>query len=298
MKPFSISPFKYLKKLMIYYYDSGKIKNCIECKTETTKKLKDFYLCNNCYKDTKKLITSYCKILIHEDKELKNMNEEITKQKIKELIATNIKTNGNTYHLRKNEIRISHIITPCTRKIILDRDLDREDKIYNFPILNQDYILQNIPITALGTKIHELIQQSIKDKAQTLKIEEKVNLETDTKFDLVGHLDLLLLIENNLLVCDIKTTNDLDFQIEREYVPKKEHIQQNSLYMKALNIKNGAIIYVDRSTGRMKVYLHEQEYIDEIMLKLIKIQEYEKNKTLPDPRKIWLCNYCLHKCFS
>lgn len=218
------------------------------------------------------------------------------------LIANNFSNSvdGQNYAVDDAQIRISHIVGPCTRKILLDRDLVRDSKLFlkNIEIVEEKPV-SKLNILDIGNMYHEYIQKSLIDQTEFIAKERKVRFKF-LNFELTGHFDLLLNIDNELIIVDIKTTKMLDYQLKHKYVPKPEHIEQIELYMKAMNLNAGAIIYVDKSTGDLQTFMHtsDSSILENTIAKLRAISDAENMQKLPAYKKIWLCRYCKYadKC--
>ena len=227
-------------------------------------------------------------------------------EEIKQLIVSNFSNsiNKHEYILKPNQIRISQITNPCKRKAQLDQDISGPQKfkgLYYHIEQFDDATKENIAVVDIGNMFHQVIQESIAQNNKVVAMEKQVTIPVG-EYELIGHFDLLILINRHLVVCDIKTTQKLEYQINKNYVPKKEHIEQLNLYLAGMNLNHGTLIYIDKSTGQVYVTHHifNTQLLESTISKLDEIMTHTMQlKLIPNPKRFWLCDYCPYQklCF-
>ena len=125
------------------------------------------------------------------------------------------------------------------------------------------------------------------------EVSDKIIQLHDTKGNLVYEGP-----DSEVIVSELKSANVKTFEyVAGNRKPKEEHIQQLSLYMHALQIPNGVIIYENKNT--QELYMHQvslDEKVVEFVLNKIKtVVEFYKAKELPNKefmRTSYACTYC------
>lgn len=110
-----------------------------------------------------------------------------------------------------------------------------------------------------------------------------------------GRLDDLIVVDRTgeQVVVDVKTIKSFDY-LEK---PKKEHILQVMMYLKALSIKKGGLLYIKKDDMQIKYF--EFEYDPKVVADLISRAD-TVHKALTEgtyPSKVemadrWQCRYC------
>lgn len=120
-------------------------------------------------------------------------------------------------------------------------------------------------------------------------------------FIISGRVDNLLIIEKKgqLVLVEVKSSKSIDYIKE----PGTQHESQLQLYMHFLEIHNGVLLYIDKTTLQTKVF--SIDYKPEKALLLVdRFKHLHKallENTLPDPEaKVkremsWMCNKCQYK---
>lgn len=114
-----------------------------------------------------------------------------------------------------------------------------------------------------------------------------------------GRADVILSLNNELYVLDIKSMNSMIFRNLTE--PKPENLQQVQLYLHYFKIKKGILLYIDKDQQNIKEFVFDY---DENLVKSL-LQGFESLKTKIDnnliPSKLaewpnnWQCRYCQFK---
>jgi CRISPR-associated exonuclease Cas4 len=120
-------------------------------------------------------------------------------------------------------------------------------------------------------------------------------------FIISGRIDDLILIkaDNKKVLIEVKSVGDID-RVDEE---KFNHRMQLQLYMMALKIYDGVILYVDKKNLKSKVFTIP--YSEEESLRALErfhiLHDSLTTETVPPPEaKLentinWMCNYCEYR---
>ena len=159
-------------------------------------------------------------------------------------------------------------------------------------------------IFEMGNIIHDFIVEVLKSEktpqVELLKSEFPFK-EKIEDFLISGRIDNLIKVKlsGTVYLVEIKSTAGIKFVTE----PSPHNIQQLQLYMHFIDIKNGLLVYVDKSNLKTKVF--EIKYDKEKALDIIKrfklLHKYLKEDILPRAesriyeKSNWMCRYCEYK---
>jgi CRISPR/Cas system-associated exonuclease Cas4 (RecB family) len=153
-----------------------------------------------------------------------------------------------------------------------------------------------------GNMLHEFITEVIKSEKnpeiELIKSELPIQIK-EKDFIISGRIDNLVLvkIENKLALVEVKST---------KFLPKdhkKEHEIQLQLYMKAMGIDNGIILYIQKDnleTASFQVRKNEKMF-DQIIERFHELHKSLTSGEMPeaeakkDEEKTWMCAYCAWK---
>ena len=159
---------------------------------------------------------------------------------------------------------------------------------------------------ALGTIIHEFIADVLK-KEESIKVmsEVPIRIPHPTRHDIVisGRADDVIVISvgKARYVVEVKTVESLESK--RNFLPKKEHVAQLNLYLKAYPNAKGILLYVDRSNFDMEEFEinFDPKLFDETIKRVEILHEYLTKKEVPppeakeNPEMQWQCSYCEYR---
>lgn len=150
-----------------------------------------------------------------------------------------------------------------------------------------------------GNMLHEFITEVIKSEknpdVELIKSELPIQIK-EKDFIISGRIDNLVLvkIDNKLALVEVKSTKFLP----KEH--KKEHEIQLQLYMKAMGIDEGIILYIQKDNLETRSFsIKQNKKMGEQILE--KFEELHKSLTenvMPaaeakqDKDKEWMCGYC------
>ena len=153
-----------------------------------------------------------------------------------------------------------------------------------------------------GNMLHEFITEVIKSEknpeVELIKSELPIQIK-EKDFIISGRIDNLVLvkIDNKLALVEVKSTKFLP----KEH--KKEHEIQLQLYMKAMGIENGIILYIQKDNLETKSFniKHDPKMADKIIERFHELHKSLTENVMPeaeakhDKEKEWMCGYCAWK---
>jgi len=153
---------------------------------------------------------------------------------------------------------------------------------------------EKLRIFHAGNIIHEFIKNVLK-KSENIKLVENEGEFTLSFKDLKikGRFDNIIIIQgyNEKIVIEVKSIksfskfNKKKWKWEEVKLPYKEHIDQLILYLHALNIKLGAIVYVSKMDLQTKTFLVKYDFEKFIFLldRIVRLHYHLLAKELPEP---------------
>ena len=150
-----------------------------------------------------------------------------------------------------------------------------------------------------GNMLHEFITEVIKSEKnpEIELIRSELPIEIKEKdFIISGRIDNLVLvkIDNKLALVEVKSIKFLP----KEY--RKEHETQLQLYMKALGIHEGIILYIQKDNLETRTFniKFSKKQADKIIERFQELHKALTKDKLPeaeakqDKDKSWMCDYC------
>lgn len=159
-----------------------------------------------------------------------------------------------------------------------------------------------IRIFEAGNMLHNFIEEVIKSEKnpeiELLESEVPFKLEKQ-EFVISGRIDDLMLvkIENKKVLVEVKSCKYLPKEL------KKEHESQLQLYMHAVGIHDGILLYVQKDNLQTKCFemKHDSEKVQKILERFEELHSSLTHNQIPkaeakhDPDMIWLCDKCSWK---
>ncbi len=177
---------------------------------------------------------------------------------------------------------------------------------YKYPIPLQPELIK---IFEVGNIVHNFIAEVMRSEknshVQLLDSELPFKLEMNG-FTVSGRIDDLLLIKESgkKLLVEVKSTSRVDSAEEAQ----PHHVMQLQLYMHALGVKEGAVLYVEKNTLRTRAFpvdYHEGIAAEALNRFNLLHKALTEGKT-PSPEarietgKLWMCSHCDYRerCFK
>jgi RecB family exonuclease len=179
--------------------------------------------------------------------------------------------------------------------------------------LRQQYYERTIPHLnvmkfgglVLGTVIHDYIADLLKEIEGAKVLSEvpiRIPHPEDEGIVLSGRADDVIVLEvgRQRYVVEVKTIDDLENALRKGWVPKKEHVAQLNVYLRAFPNAKGILLYVDRSDFEMEEFEvnYDPQLFKETLDRAKTLHYALKNKILPEPEAqlnpdmSWNCRFC------
>jgi CRISPR/Cas system-associated exonuclease Cas4 (RecB family) len=135
-----------------------------------------------------------------------------------------------------------------------------------------------------GVMSHERIQEAMEESGVAKEIEKKISLENPPIF---GYVDVIIDYEGEVYVGEIKTTNHQNFEYRRSTNKiANYHLAQVLIYMHALKINKGVVIYESKNTNELHAITFEmtpeyQKIIDGILEWCKEVYGMYENDVMP-----------------
>ena len=206
-------------------------------------------------------------------------------------------------------------INNCVRQTLISkwsRDMTSEELEKVERLRKQgDYDRCRIGAADVGTGIHDYIEKVNKEYPDIyVSSEELISINVEG-IRIVGHYDLLVEIEGQRYVVDIKTTNPKWSNTKYEF-KVNDHFKQLIVYQHALGGIPGLILYVERNSGKLTVF--KQEYTENKFRKTLNLfkaaaqfeavhalpmipDDYRSDDKWPCKKGEWQCYYW-HICWE
>ncbi|MBI2075896.1 MAG: PD-(D/E)XK nuclease family protein [Candidatus Aenigmarchaeota archaeon] len=177
---------------------------------------------------------------------------------------------------------------------------------YKFPMEIKPDLLK---IFEVGNIMHDFVVEVLKSEknphVQLLKSEFPFRQDIDD-FTISGRIDNLLLVKasGKEILVEVKSTTDISFV--REAAP--HNVVQLQLYMHALGVHNGILLYIDKKNLQSKVFdvPYKKEEAEKIIERFRELHKGIVSDTIPEPearsssKTLWMCRYCEYKdkCYT
>ena len=169
--------------------------------------------------------------------------------------------------------------------------------------VEQEELLADVTVERMWTTVRGdfLHQMTNAYKWREMDMEYKVILDDGRKATLAGRLDMY--DWKTKTVMDLKTTNDVKWQIKHGLIPKLEHILQvqcyDTMFSSVIPIENLNIVYADMkdiATYNVK----KNDMSDWIKTRIKNIEDSIIKKSIPNGETSGLCQFCKYqtKCLN
>jgi hypothetical protein len=192
----------------------------------------------------------------------------------------------------KNVLYVKDITKPCPRKAYLDITDYKPFSLETMRVLETGNILekywikllkQDPEIALLGTQIpaqYQFADFRIHGRADAIAQHKKGELRLHE-------------------VKSIKSFNYLS-------TPQKEHVEQLQFYLNILGVEVGQIDYIDKAAlfgggdsvfsvdASFRIY-RDKDFFTDLILRANDLYRAIRERKIPEIRRGWICDYCLHK---
>ncbi len=161
-----------------------------------------------------------------------------------------------------------------------------------------------LKIFHVGNIMHDFIVDVLQSEknphVELLEAEFPVKI-TRPDFVISGRIDDIILIRANgkKILVEVKSHKDVRFLKE----PNKTHVMQLQFYMYASGIKDGLLLYINKTDLKTKTFeiVYDENASQEILKRFEKLHQLLLNNQLPEPeskqnpKTAWMCNNCDYK---
>lgn len=176
----------------------------------------------------------------------------------------------------RGTIAVTEAVFPCLRKAYYDRTRRRVPT----PIE---------AIKTLGSEVHALLQEAMRSEGYVTEVGVGLELKD---FKLVGRVDAVKYDDegNAVEAVEIKSSNGLKNHA------LESHRLQLQTYLALLKAKKGYLIYIDRGSGRVRVFeiKPNTKALTKVILRAKQLYEALSNHEEPPPNQGPWCRLCPH----
>ncbi len=162
-----------------------------------------------------------------------------------------------------------------------------------------------LKIFEIGNILHEFIMQVFKNE-KNISFVKFVSSELPFKmqqkdFTISGRLDDVVVAkeDDKTAIIEVKSIRD----VRTATTPNKNHVMQLQFYMHATGIRNGILLYVDKTNLKTKSFEvpYDEKHSLDILKRFSALHEMLKKDVLPiDEAKqskdtLWMCNMCEYR---
>lgn len=164
---------------------------------------------------------------------------------------------------------------------------------------------ERLKLFEIGNILHDFILQVFKSEKNADSI-EFLNSELPFKMDqknfvISGRLDDVIVAKEDgkKTIIEVKSVKD----VRSMESPNRHHVMQLQLYMHAIGIHDGVILYVDKmnlKTKSFEIHYDEKHSLD-ILKRFGSLDELLKKDVLPidearqSKETVWMCNMCEYR---
>jgi CRISPR-associated protein Cas4 len=171
-----------------------------------------------------------------------------------------------------NIIYVTEACSPCLRKAYFDRVKPPTPSPSEF-------------IKLVGDEAHRRILDVLKEEGYQVEVPIKLQVKNIT---ILGRIDAAKTDDDDHHVIEFKVVEDVPDK------PYGAHLMQLNLYLLAMRVKRGYLVYISRKNGKVKVFKHsyERELAKEAIMRAIKLSEALAKREPPQPEPGPWCNTC------
>ncbi|MEM5871517.1 MAG: Dna2/Cas4 domain-containing protein [Candidatus Aenigmatarchaeota archaeon] len=160
---------------------------------------------------------------------------------------------------------------------------------------------EKIKVLQVGLMLHDFIADVLRsEKNQDVRLlDSEVPFKIDfSEFSISGRVDDVLIVEKDQkkILVEVKSVKMLSMAKE----PSLPHLMQIQLYMYALGIHDGIILYVEKPSLKIKEFevKYDPEMIKSIIERFKLLHEHLKSDLIPNAEAKelkhmeWMCRYC------
>jgi CRISPR/Cas system-associated exonuclease Cas4 (RecB family) len=160
---------------------------------------------------------------------------------------------------------------------------------------------EKIKVLQVGVMLHDFIAEVLKsDKLREIRlVEAEVPFRLNfPEFSVSGRVDDVLIVEKEQkkILVEVKSVKMLSMAKEASL----PHLMQIQLYMHALKIPDGLILYVEKPSLKTKEFevRYDPEMVKQVLERFASLHDHLKGDRIPDAEAKktkameWMCRYC------
>ena len=158
---------------------------------------------------------------------------------------------------------------------------------------------EQLAIFATGRSIHEIVAESLRESGviRVESVEKTVSVDINNEVTLSGRVDILLAeVDGRKIIVEVKSTSKVPSS------PYEHHLMQIQVYLRALSLNEGVILYWDKRRGRLKAFsvTRDDDIFKRVAERALVLHESIK-RGRPPPKeafmegRYWECDSCYHR---
>ncbi len=172
-------------------------------------------------------------------------------------------------------------------------------KQYYIYSIGEEPTSEKLAVFATGKGVHEAVAEAL-GAAGDIKVEEvekEVALDLGNGVSLSGRVDIILAeVGGRRVIVEVKSASRIP------EAPQEHHLLQLQIYLNALNVEDGVLLYWDKRRGRLATFdVHrDPKYLGRAAERALLLNEY-LSRGSPPPReavmegRLWECDMCEYR---
>jgi len=172
-------------------------------------------------------------------------------------------------------------------------------KQYYIYSMGEEPTSDKLAVFATGKGVHEAVAEALRASGTVVveEVEKDVKVDLGNGISLSGRVDLILAeVEGRNVVVEVKSASRLPDS------PQEHHLLQLQIYLNALNVDDGVLLYWDKRRGRLASFdvRRDGEYMRRAAERALLLHEY-LGRGMPPPReavmegRLWECDMCEYR---
>ena len=165
---------------------------------------------------------------------------------------------------------------------------------YSYVLGGAGFDDETLTIFAVGDAVHRMVADFLGIATEDREVE--ITLQVSEDAQLHGRADIMIARNGNTRIVEVKSTS-------HDYTaPKPEHELQLQVYLHALGVEHGILLYVGKTSGKITAFdiKRDPAKFEEIKRRVLMLHNAIKTHTLPPAegkqKPLWQeCKYCPFK---
>ncbi len=172
-------------------------------------------------------------------------------------------------------------------------------KQYYIYTLGEEPTSEKLMVFATGKGVHEAVAEALRAAGgiQVEGVEREISLDLGNGISLSGRVDIIVAeVGGRRVVVEVKSTSRLPSS------PQEHHVLQLQIYLNALGLDDGVLLYWDKRRGRLAAFdvRRDPKYVGRAAERALLLNEY-LSRGSPPPRealiegRLWECDVCEYR---